>query len=1747
MKLLKSLTPPLALAAGVVLVIALATVITLAPYNVNTPPLYAQQTATSTDESAGPADYTPPVLSVETVYLDSSIHPRLRFTWTSLRTDLVTNRVFYSHYDESVGEYTVAGAPQPYHFEQPYDIAESYFWGQFNESYDLVLGFTLVGDTSRTVYYSTPVPLQPPGELIDLAVTREVSDLTGLPILNFSWTGARSYLLSNGTLYSRPVGSTEEYAEHIAAADTDPSDQFFSFSEAGFWREHDAPVEVVLGFVMNGRPTVHYSNPIVMYPPGYVLSAPARPSGLSATASYDSVTLTWDDPGDDSIAGYVILRRIPGDDPEGQFRELVSDTGSAATTYTDNTVEAETRYTYRIKAINGAGTSERSRWFHIDIPAGPPVLSLEEIGDKIRFSWTSDTPEFNTDDSTIGIYSRPLGSDGDYILHWGGSGPVNAPGPHEFLVGIYVLNGGVSKQPMEVVVGFTLNSDTLNGVFYSTPVEFYPTIGPQTLSVERGSESTLIFSWTSSYAEAGQGNLVDLVSNGILYGRPAGTEQEYVERIRVSGDLPYVVSETTFWQEYDGENMEVALGLTVNGDPTQTIHYTEPVTLVAVPELSVERYLDTSTDEFWYRFTWTGRDDLSYNGNFYVSSVGSEAPRRITINYDGPGGALELNFSEALLLELFANNDFTGPVEVVVGFRTANGPNNVIYSTPVVLAPPPALSLERTGNKFRLSWTSDEPRFNTTDATVAIYSRPLGSNGDYILHWSSGAPPNSPSPLEFLVGIHILNSASVHGVSKQPMEIVVEFTLNSGTLNGVFYSTPVEFYPTIGPQALNVERGNDATTGDATLIFSWTSSYVEAGQGDQVDLVSNGILYAHPLGTDQEYVERIRVSGDLPYVVSETTVWQGYDGENMEVALGLTVNGDPTQTIHYTEPVTLSAPARPSGLSATASSYDSVTLTWDDPADNSIAGYVILRRVRENDVGGEFDVLVADTGSAATTYTDNTVEAGTIYTYRIKAINAFGTSERSHWFHIDIPRPPALSLEEIGDDIRFSWTSDAPEFNTNDSSTFNVYSRIIGSEDDYILHRSGSGTNITGLREFEVNGFVFNSTQIHGARKAPMEIVVEFTLNSGTLNGVFYSTPVEFYPTIGPQTLSVERGSESTLIFSWTSSYVEAGQGAEVPLVSNGILYVRPAGTDQEYAERIRVSGDLPYVVSETAFWQEYDGENMEVALGLTVNGDPTQTIHYTEPVTLSVPEPPARPSGLSATASSYDSVILTWDDPDDDSITGYVILRRIPGDDPEGHFDVLVANTETAATTYTDDTVSAETRYTYRIRAINGGGTSERSLWFHIDIPGPPALSLEEIGDDIRFSWTADAPEFNTNDSSTFNVYSRIIGSEDDYILHMSGSGTNITGLREFEVNGFVFNSTQIHGARKAPMEIVVEFTLNSGTLNGVFYSTPVEFYPTIGPQTLSVERGSESTLIFSWTSSYVEAGQGDQVDLVSNGILYVRPAGTDQEYVERIRVSGDLPYVVSETTFWQEYDGENMEVALGLTVNGDPTQTIHYTEPVTLVAVPELSVESYLDTSTDVIWPDWYRFTWTTDQENLADLTYTGNWHARPAGSQERYHSISGPPPRIGDSEEVSPVGPLWDMFFAHRFNGSVEVVFIFQVGGPFPFNFIYSTPVVLDPLPDKPRGLEATVTHGQVTLTWDDPGDDTITGYVILRRIPGVDPEGHFDVLVADTGSAATTYTDDTVSAETRYTYRIKAINGTGTSERSRWYHIDIPAAP
>ena len=93
-----------------------------------------------------------------------------------------------------------------------------------------------------------------------------------------------------------------------------------------------------------------------------------------------------------------------------------------------------------------------------------------------------------------------------------------------------------------------------------------------------------------------------------------------------------------------------------------------------------------------------------------------------------------------------------------------------------------------------------------------------------------------------------------------------------------------------------------------------------------------------------------------------------------------------------------------------------------------------------------------------------------------------------------------------------------------------------------------------------------------------------------------------------------------------------------------------------------------------------------------------------------------------------------------------------------------------------------------------------------------------------------------------------------------------------------------------------------------------------------------------------------------------------------------------------------------------------------------------------------------------------------------------------------------------------------------------------------PPAPANLTATVNQdGSVTLSWDDPDDDSITGYQILRRRPPMG-ESTLEIYVDDTGSADTSYTDESVAAGVRHVYRIKAINSAGLSEESNYVRAE-----
>ena len=123
--------------------------------------------------------------------------------------------------------------------------------------------------------------------------------------------------------------------------------------------------------------------------------------------------------------------------------------------------------------------------------------------------------------------------------------------------------------------------------------------------------------------------------------------------------------------------------------------------------------------------------------------------------------------------------------------------------------------------------------------------------------------------------------------------------------------------------------------------------------------------------------------------------------------------------------------------------------------------------------------------------------------------------------------------------------------------------------------------------------------------------------------------------------------------------------------------------------------------------------------------------------------------------------------------------------------------------------------------------------------------------------------------------------------------------------------------------------------------------------------------------------------------------------------------------------------------------------------------------------------------------------------------------------------------------RYSYRVVAISVLGVSGP-------TGPVDVDipGLPAQPQGLTATAVNGNVSLTWDDPEDPSITGYKVLRRNLDVDATGEFRIVEDDTGSAETAYVDESVEPNTRYSYRVTAMNAAGDSHWSSFARVDTP---
>ena len=402
--------------------------------------------------------------------------------------------------------------------------------------------------------------------------------------------------------------------------------------------------------------------------------------------------------------------------------------------------------------------------------------------------------------------------------------------------------------------------------------------------------------------------------------------------------------------------------------------------------------------------------------------------------------------------------------------------------------------------------------------------------------------------------------------------------------------------------------------------------------------------------------------------------------------------------------------------------------------------------------------------------------------------------------------------------------------------------------------------------------------------------------------------------------------------------------------------------------------------------------------------------------------ETPPAPQDLTATVNEAGSVVLTWNDPNDASITGYRILRRNRDTSQIGVFTVINDDTVSAATMYVDDTVEPATRYTYRIKAINPGGLSPQSHYIRVDTPAVEPEANSPATGQPAVSGTARVGEILTTETSAIE--------DEDGLTNASFSYQWVAG------------GSDIDGAADSG------YTLTSNEVG----------------QTIQVR--------VSFTD---DAGKEETVTSAATGAVAPKPnrPATGQPTIVGVPQVGET--LTAETSGITDEDGlENAEFAYQWIAGDGTTDT----------GIPGATEATYALTADDEGNTIKVRVSFTDDAGNGETLT----------------------------SQPTVAVTAL--------------------------------EPEPQDP-PAQPTGLTGTVEHDFVSLTWDDPGDDSITGYQILRRDPALHEIGVFLVHADDTGSGATEYVDRDVVPETQYNYRIKAAKRRGSERAQRLLQSGYPA--
>ncbi len=1498
-----------------------------------------------------------------------------------------------------------------------------------------------------------------------------------------------------------PLSTVLEIAEQASTmSDTDcvlAGTQVVTTDASGDFEVEDATATVGANFAWAVSDTANTQGGLHLV---FIVPAPGAPANLTATAGDAQVTLSWDDPSDAGISGYEYRVGTTSAGVTTWSPDWGDVSGSDATTVSHvvTGLTNGTAYDFEVRAANtsGGGTAASATATPIAPPGAPANLTATAGDAQVELSW--DDPS----DTSITGYEYRVGTTSAGVTTWSPDwGDVSGS---DATTTSYTVTGLTNDTAYTFEVrAVNASGDGTEASATATPIAVPG--APANLAGAAG-DAQVELSWDdpSDTSISGYEYRVGTTSAGVTTWSPDWGDVSGSDATTTSYTVTGLTNDTAYTFEVRAVN--------ASGGGTEASVTATPI---AVPGAPAGLWAEPATGQVTLR--WDDPSDAGISG--YEYRVGTTSAGVTTWSPDWG----DVSGSDATTVSHVVTGLTDGTVydfEVRAVNASGDGTAAAVAMTPRLigtvtsdpLTAPSAAShtFDVSGSGFDANQSLNVIPCTVPGATLTPLSTVLEiaeqastmSDTDCVLAGTQVVTTDASGDFE------VEDATATVGAN---FAWAVSDTANTqGGLHLVF------IVPAPGAPA-----NLTATAGDAQVELSWDdpSDAGITGYEYRVGTTSAGVTTWSPDWGDVSGSDATTVS----HVVTGLTNGTAYD---FEVRAANTSGGGTAASATATP---IAPPGAPANLTATAGDAQ-VELSWDDPSDTSITGYEY--RVGTTSAGVTTwspdwgDVSGSD--ATTTSYTVTGLTNDTAYTFEVRAVNASGdgTAASATATPIAVPGAPAgLWAEPATGQVTLRW--DDPS-----DAGISGYEYRVGTTSAGVTTWSPDWGDVSGSDATTVSHVV---TGLTDGTVYDFEVRAVNTSGGGTAAAVAMTPRLIGTVTSDPLTAP----SAASHTFDVSGSGFDANQSLNViPCTVPGAT-LTPLSTVLEIAEQASTMSDTDCVLAGTLLVTtdasgDFEVEDATATVGANFAWAVSDTANTQGGLHLVFIVPaPGAPAGLWAEPATG-QVTLRWDDPSDAGISGY---------------EYRVGTTSAGVTTWSPDwgdvsgsdatTVSHVvtgltdgTAYDFEVRAVNtsGGGTAAA-------VAMTPRLIGTVTSDPLTapsaasHTFDVSGSGFDANQSlnvipctvpgATLTPLSTVLEiaeqastmSDTDCVL----AGTQVVttdASGDFEVE----DATATVGANFA---WAVSDTANTqGGLHLVF------IVPAPGaPANLTATAGdAQVTLSWDDPSDAGITGYEYRVGTTSAGVTTWSPDWGDVSGSDATTVS----HVVTGLTNGTAYD---FEVRAANTSGGGTAASATAT-PIAPPGAPANLAGAVGDAQVTLSWDD-------PSDSSISGYEY-------------RYSSISGTTTiwhlawtNISGSDATTTSHVVTGLTNGTEYTFEVRAV---NASGGGTGASVTVTPIAV---PGAPANLAGAAGDAQVTLSWDDPSDTSITGYEyrVGTTTSGTTTWSPDWGDISGSDDTTTSYTVTGLTNDTEYTFEVRAVNisGDGTAASATATPIAPPAAP